>query len=113
MATVAVDASSTLETVVAVIGALMALRRVCAGRLQLAEMTHGRLDLLSRRIGLAKFQALSANMTWLVPNRACLEQMVLAAGYDEVRQGSTFTVPFRAGRGGIRHSIITAAHGPE
>jgi tRNA (mo5U34)-methyltransferase len=95
------------------VGALMALRSVCAGRLHLAEMTHRRLDLLSRRVGVAKFQALSANMTWWVPNRKCLEEMVWAAGFDDVTVGDTFTVPFREQRGGIRHTVVTAGRGPD
>lgn len=94
------------------VGALMALRRVCAGRLHLAEMTHGRLDLLSRRVGIAKFQALSSHLTWWVPNRACLRQMVEAAGYHGTTEGQTFTVPYRQARGGIRHTIVTASVDP-
>jgi tRNA (mo5U34)-methyltransferase len=90
------------------VAALMALLSVCRGRIQLAEMTHARLDLLSRKVGLAKFQAISPHLTWWVPNRACLAQMLEAAGFTGVEHGETFTVPYNGRRGGIRHSILRA-----
>lgn len=90
------------------VGALMAVLGVCGGQLHLAEMTHRRLDLLSRRIGLAKFQALSTHLTWWVPNTACLVQMVEAAGFDRPRAGKAFTVPFNGRTGGVRHTVVRA-----
>ena len=94
------------------VGALMALRRVCAegGEIRICEETHKKLDLLSRRTAMAKFQAISPHMTWWIPNRACWHQMLEAAGYVSVEHGATFTVPFRAGRGGVRHSVLTATN---
>lgn len=90
------------------VGALMALREVCRGRLHIAEMTHPKLDLLSRKVGVAKFQALSPHLTWWVPNKVCLGEMVVAAGFDRVEVGASFVVPYNGRRGGIRHTVVTA-----
>lgn len=91
------------------VGALMALLRVCRGTICIAEESQRRLDLLSRRTGLAKFQALSPHLTWWIPNTACWRQFLLAAGFVDVQIGSTFTIPFRGGhKRGVRHVVLTA-----
>ena len=93
------------------VGALMALARVCRGEIRIAEEADRRLDLLSRRVGLARFQALSPHLTWWIPNRAGWAQMLAAAGFVDVRHGKTFVIPFRAGRGGVRHAVLSASAG--
>ena len=94
------------------VGALMRLLGVCQGRIHICEEVHARLDLLSRRVGLAKFQAISPHMTWWIPNRACWAQMLEAAGFVDVEHGPTFSIPFRGRRGGVRHGVLKAAAPP-
>ena len=91
------------------VGALMALYRVCRGRIIIVEEIDRRLDLSSRKRGLARFQAISPHMTWWIPNRACWAQMLEAAGFVDVRHGPTFTLPFHDRRGGVRHGVLSAS----
>jgi 2-polyprenyl-3-methyl-5-hydroxy-6-metoxy-1,4-benzoquinol methylase len=94
------------------VGALMAMKRVCktGGQVRICEEVHRRLDLLSRRAPLAKFQALSHHLTWWVPNRACLEQWLEAAGFVGVGHGQTFVIPFNGASGGVRHGVLWATN---
>jgi len=92
--------------------ALMALRTVCRGEIQLSEHTQGRFGGIPRNKAVARFEALGPYLTWWVPNRSCLDQWLLAAGFVDVRRGKTFTVPFRGRRGGIQHSVAHAQPGP-
>lgn len=96
------------------VGALMALHRVCrgGGQIQIVEEVDQRLELLGRIFGrrgaLARFQAISPHLTWWVPNTLAWEHMLLAAGYENVRRGQRFTIPFRAGKGGVPHAVLWA-----
>lgn len=91
--------------------ALMALRGVSRGEIQLGEHTEGRFDRIFVRKPAARFKAVEPYLTWWVPNRLCLDHWLIAAGWVDVRRGQTFTVPFRDSRGGIRHSVAYARPG--
>lgn len=96
------------------VGALESLHRVCRGEIVVCEATIRNLfgrNLFGRRLlggPVARFQAISRHRTWWIPDRRCLGDWLLAAGFVDVRHGATFTVPFRAERGGIRHSVVRA-----
>jgi len=92
------------------VGALMGLVTVLkpGGTIHICEEVHRALDWLGRSRPLAKFQAISPHLTWWIPNRACWEHMLLAAGFVEVEHGATFALPFTGRRGGVRHGVLTA-----
>lgn len=91
------------------VGALMALYRVCRGRIIIVEEVDRRLDLISRKRGLARFQAISPHLTWWIANRACWAQMLEAAGFVNVQHGPTFMLPFYGKKGGVRHAVLSAS----
>lgn len=90
------------------IGALQALLGVCRGAIMIAEESDRWLDLIARHRPYARLQAMSPHLTWWIPNKAALRDMLLAAGFDGVRVGKTFVIPFRGGKGGVRHSVLRA-----
>jgi tRNA (mo5U34)-methyltransferase len=94
------------------IGALMALHGVTDGEIIIAEEVDRRLDLLHPRTPHARLQSSSPYMTWWIPNTAALTEYLSAAGFVDIRRGETFTVPFRAQRGGVRHTVLHARPGP-
>lgn len=92
------------------VGALMALRTVLAegGEIVICEEVRRWLDLVGRGTPIARLQAMSPHLTWWIGNRACWEHMLRAAGFEDVRHGATFTIPYRGRRGGIRHGVLAA-----
>lgn len=92
------------------VGALMNLREMLEpeGEIHICEEIHRGLDLLGRGRPLAKLQAVSPHMTWWIGNRTCWEHMLVAAGFEHVRHGPTFLIPFNGKRGGVRHGVLTA-----
>ncbi|HVU75066.1 MAG TPA: class I SAM-dependent methyltransferase [Mycobacteriales bacterium] len=90
------------------IGALMAVRKVCSGTIMIAEEASRSLDLLYPTKPMAKLRSMTPWMTWWIPNRAALSEYLTAAGYLDVERKATFTIPFRAQRGGVRHTVLTA-----
>jgi tRNA (mo5U34)-methyltransferase len=92
--------------------ALTALRDVCRGEIHVTEATDSALDDVGRGTGLARFQALSDHFTWWIPNRRCLEEWLLAAGFTDVTHGDTFMLPFAGSEGQVRHSVVHGSAGP-
>ena len=83
------------------VGALASLLTVTKDTIHLGEHTHRSLEIRPA----ARFEALGPHLTWWVPNNACLRGWLLAAGFVDVNLGSSFIVPFRGRRGGIRHTV--------
>jgi tRNA (mo5U34)-methyltransferase len=94
------------------IGALMALRQVCRGTIMVADETDKRLDLLFPRTPYARLASATPWMTWWITNRAALREYLVAAGFLDVELGATFSIPFRAEKGGVRHTVVTAKAPP-
>ena len=90
------------------VGALEALHTVCTDHLKVVDAVDPLLDRFSRWIPAARLQCGTGRLEWWNPNRRALHDMVVAAGYRDVHVGPRFTVPFRAGRGGVPHAMVTA-----
>lgn len=88
--------------------ALDRLRSVCDDRLKVVDSVDPWLDRVGRWIPAARLQCTTGRLEWWNPNRRALQAMVVAAGYRDVEVGPRFTVPFRAGRGGVPHAMVTA-----
>ncbi len=89
---------------------LLALERMaalCSGRLVLAEAYSRRLDWIPR-VKVAEFRGETPWMTWWLPTSRTLAAMTRCAGFEEVRLHDRFLLPFREGRGGVRHAIVHA-----
>lgn len=95
------------------VGALMALYRVCRREIIVVEEYDRWLELLGRRRPLARLQAISPHLTWWVPNKACLADMMRAAGFVDVRVGATFLLPYNGKKGGVRHVVLRGSVLPE
>lgn len=90
------------------IGALMSIRRVCRGTLMLVEETDEKLDKKFKDEPVARLASMTPWMTWWIPNTAALKEYLNAAGFLDVHQGNTFTIPFGSQKGGVRHTVLTA-----
>lgn len=89
------------------VGALDALRSVCRDQLKVVDSVDPVLDRFGRWFSAARLQCTTGRLEWWNPNRRALRDMVVAAGYRDVQVGRRFTVPFREGRGGVPHAVVT------
>lgn len=87
------------------VGALMRLFEVCDHELRLVAVVDPVLELLSWWSGMARFQGTTPHMTWWLPNRRALVEMVESAGFHHVRAGRPFSVP-RPGDDDLPHVTV-------
>lgn len=87
--------------------ALERMADLCSGRLVLGEAYSHRLDWIPR-VKVAEFRGETPWMTWWLPTSRTLAAMTRCAGFEHVRVGDRFLLPFREGRGGVRHAVLHA-----
>lgn len=76
------------------LGALAALRSVCRGVLLCTNQVELRRSLTAPRRPLVRLDGTSGLTQWWLPNVAGHRQMLLASGFEIVRQSGIYSIPF-------------------
>jgi tRNA (mo5U34)-methyltransferase len=82
--------------------ALKAIHGVCRGEFLCTNQIELGLSLLHRRRPLARLDGTSGLTQWWLPNRAANLQMLLASGFEPIRESSLYSIPY-----GPRHPRVS------
>ena len=85
--------------------ALSAIRSVCRDWFMLTNQVEPALSLMHPRRAIVRLDGTSGMTQWWLPNRVGNRQMLLAAGFEIVRETGLYAVPFGPGHQAARPSL--------